>query len=561
VRPASWRIASVAACIAGGLVAPPTAHAGTATIYQCRGPAGQPAATDTLRPPDPARLSVYVACDEPLQEWGIQLRRGSSGNGDSSSLGELVIAGPAGTSITGGRLERQIFGYAYSTLVQPSTWGFGYRLTTSENTPIERCGTAWPYEWGPQPCVATSAGVWQFPNPVVDLPSTPTPFLRVGFGCYKDGNNCQRPPSGEMLGVRRMALRVADPAGPVVGGVVGPLAGDQVVRARALSVNASDAGLGLYRLIVTVDGRVTETEPFAPAAADCRDVDLTNPDPYEFSSVSACPTVSTSRSFVLSTLPTTGQHQVRVDVEDASGNRTAAIDRVTTFELPADGLRCPTDGCVRAPPTPNGTNATPTARLAISGRRRISIAYGRRHTLSGRLLNSSGTPIADAQLEVAELRAETQAWRPVGQVRTNGSGRFHYPLAPGTSRLIGFQYRTPLGAASVGARAEVSVRVRAGVTMSLRPARVRPGGAVRVRGRLLGIDVGAQALVELQALDGREWRTFKTLPVRRGRFAYRYRFRHTAGGAQFLWRIYVRAQAGLPYAAGASRSTWVTVDR
>ncbi len=48
----------------------------------------------------------------------------------------------------------------------------------------------------------------------------------------------------------------------------------------------------------------------------------------------------------------------------------------------------------------------------------------------------------------------------------------------------------------------------------------------------------------MQALDGREWRTFKTLPVRSGRFAYRYRFRHTTGGARFLWRVYVRAQAG-----------------
>jgi hypothetical protein len=550
---------SLAACIATGLLPPPNALAGTATIYQCRGPAGQPAATDMLRLPDPARLSVDVVCDQPSWDWGIALHRGSLGNWDPTTTGELVIAGPAGTSISGGWLERQIFGYVYSTTVQPSTWGFGYRLTTADDTPIERCGTAWPYEWGPQPCVATAAGVWQFPNAIVNLPTTPTPLLRVGFGCYKAGDNCQRPLNGELFGIRRMALRVDDVAAPVVGGVVGPLVSDQPVRTRTVSINASDVGLGLYRLILVVDGRVTETQPFALGAADCRDVDLTGPDPYQFSSTSACPTASTSRSFVLSSLPASGQHQVRVDVEDASGNRTAAIDRVTTFELPADGLRCPTDGCVRAPPTPNGTNATPTARLTISGRRSISTGYGRRRTLSGRLLNSSGTAIADAQLEVAELPGGSQAWRSVGQVRTDGSGRFRYPVAPGTSRVIAFQYRTPLGAAAVGARAQVSVRVRAGVTMSLRPARVRPGGTVRVRGRLLG-GVAARALVELQALDGREWRTFKTLPVRRGRFAYRYRFRHTAGGAQFLWRIYVRAQAGVPYAAGASRSAWVTVQ-
>src|SRR4051812_45317218 len=119
--------------------------------------------------------------NDPLWEWGIQLRRGSSGNWDARTNGELVIAGPAGTSISGGQIERQMFEYAYS-LEPPSTWGFGYRLTTSDGKPIERCGTAWPYEWGPQPCTATPAGVWQFPSVTVDLPRAPTPMLRVGFG-------------------------------------------------------------------------------------------------------------------------------------------------------------------------------------------------------------------------------------------------------------------------------------------------------------------------------------------------------------------------------------------
>src|SRR5204863_1319742 len=109
------------------------------------------------------------------------------------------------------------------------------------------------------------------------------------------------------------------------------------------------------------------------------------------------------------------------------------------------------------------------------------------------------------------------------------------------------------------ARAQVIVRVRAGVTMTLRPKTVNPGGSVRVRGRLLGTQVQQGTLVELQALDGREWRTFKTLPVRRGRFSYRYHFSHSSRGAQFLLRVYAREQAGLPYAAGTSRAAWVSV--
>ncbi len=106
------------------------------------------------------------------------------------------------------------------------------------------------------------------------------------------------------------------------------------------------------------------------------------------------------------------------------------------------------------------------------------------------------------------------------------------------------------------------IAVRAGVTATARPQHVSPGGRVRVRGRLRGPGIPASGVsVELQALDGREWRTFKTLPVRRGgRFAYRYRFRHTTRNARFLWRIHVRKQAALPYAAASSRSFWVVVS-
>lgn len=558
------RSARIGAVLAAGLFAgfgsASSSVAGTATVYQCLGPGGQLAATDLLRPPDAALMSVSVRCGDPTGPWGIQLARGTSGNWEPGTTGELLVAGPAGTSIVGGQIERQLFGYVFNRDVNQSTWGFGYRLSDAAGTILERCGTAWDdYTEGPRTCGPTASGVWQFPSPVVALPPMATPFLRIGYGCYKAGSKCQRPLTDESFGIRGLALRVADFEAPTVTGAVGPLAGDDPVRTRTLSINASDTGLGLYRLLLSVDGQLSETQMFDPAAPACRDADSSTPNAYEFNSAAVCPTASSSRSFSLSSLPTSGQHHVRVDIEDASGNRTAAIDRVTTFELPADGLRCPPEGCVHAPPQPNGLNASATARLAISGKRTVRVAYGRTTTVTGRLVNSSGAPITSARLDVSERPSGTGAWVATGQVQTDTRGRFRYAARPGPSRIVGLQYRPVLGDGPVGAQAQVSVRVRAGVTMQLRPARVNPGGSVRVRGRLLGIGATSGALVELQALDGREWRTFKTLPVRRGRFAYRYRFRHTSGGAQFLWRIYVRQQAGLPYAAGASRAAWVTV--
>lgn len=552
--------AILAAGLFAGLGFASSSLAGTATVYQCVGPGGQLAATDLLRPPDPARMTVSVRCGDPAKPWGIQLTRGGSGNWEPSTSGELLVAGPAGTSVVGGQIERQIFGYVFSTDVTQYTWGFGYRLTDAAGNMIERCGSAWEdSNHPPRTCGPVPGGLWQFPSTTVALPPMSTPYLRIGYGCYEQGGKCQRPLTDESLGIRGITLRVADAEAPTVRGAVGPLAGDDPVRTRSLSINASDTGLGLYRLLVSVDGQLSESQHFDPSAAACRDADKSTPNAYEFNSASACPTGSSSRSFSLSSLPTSGQHHVRVDVEDASGNRTAAIDRVTTFDLPADGLRCPSEGCVHAPPQPNGVNASAAARLAISGKRTVRVAYGRAATISGRLVNASGAPITGAQLDVSERSSGASASVAAGQIQTDANGRFRYPIRGGPSRVVGLQYRSTLGDGPVGAQAQVSVRVRAGVTMRLRPATVNPGGSVRVRGRLLGTGAMSGALVELQALDGREWRTFKTLPVRGGRFAYRYRFRHTSGGAQFLWRIYVRAQAGLPYAAGASRAAWVTV--
>ena len=159
--------------------------------------------------------------------------------------------------------------------------------------------------------------------------------------------------------------------------------------------------------------------------------------------------------------------------------------------------------------------------------------------------------------QTRRLGARPQAAR---QVRTGADGRFRVMIPKGPSRIVRLAYRTRLGDAKPASTAVVRIRVRAAVRLQLRPSVVFAGRSVRVRGRVLGGPFPHGTLAELQALDGREWRTFKTLAVgRRGRFGYRYRFRHTSGPARFLWRVRVRAQAGLPYAASSSRPRWVLV--
>ena len=447
--------------------------------------------------------------------------------------------------------------YAYSS----ASSGLGYRLSTAAGSVLERCGAS---QWSGS-CQPTAGGAFQFSRPAYDLPvPLSTTLLRVSVGCLAvDGSwgRCSDPRGTAGLGMRRLALRVADTAVPVVSSLTGSPVSDQPVRRRELTLTASDSGLGLYRVLTYVDGALVDTQPFAAASTACRDVDPRSPSPYEFATARACPTAPSAATVRLGHLPSNGEHALRVVLEDAAGNRTIALDRTAGFALPVDELQCPRSGCVtlggraqrRRGERPRADRAgrprRAPRRLRQAGRDQRAPARGVGRPDRGALIDVGG--------QTRRLGARPQAAR---QVRTGADGRFRVVIPKGPSRMVRLAYRARLGDAEPASTAVVRIRVRAAVRLRLRPAVVSVGRSVRVRGRVLGGPFAHGTFAELQALDGREWRTFKTLAVgRRGRFAYRYRFRHTSGPARFLWRVHVRAQAGLPYAASSSRPRWVLV--
>ena len=107
-----------------------------------------------------------------------------------------------------------------------------------------------------------------------------------------------------------MALRVTETEAPIVRSIAGSLLSDAPVRARDIAINASDTGLGLFRLLVYVDGKLTEAQPFDASRPACADLNPASPDPYELPGAYVCPTGSTSRSFSLAGLPADGQHDM-----------------------------------------------------------------------------------------------------------------------------------------------------------------------------------------------------------------------------------------------------------
>jgi hypothetical protein len=245
----------------------------------------------------------------------------------------------------------------------------------------------------------------------------------------------------------------------------------------------------------------------------------------------------------------------------------ALVNRASSMRV------CPSSapsGCDAAPPppapppVPNGTPSSPDARLVAGfgrGRLRRTVAFGRGARARVGLTDGAGAPIAGAALQVLtrEIRAESE-WQLAPAVTTDAAGRARLPLAAGTSRLVRLEYRAHVGDSRPAAAVQVRLDVRAGVTLRIRPRRVRAGSAIRLAGRLLATPATRLGkLVTFQAREHGRWRDFRSARTRRGgRFAARYRFSTGARGT-FPIRAIARADAAYPYATGRSPAVRVRV--
>jgi len=213
-------------------------------------------------------------------------------------------------------------------------------------------------------------------------------------------------------------------------------------------------------------------------------------------------------------------------------------------------------------PRANGENASRAASLAVrageSSGRRVVVPYGRPVAVTGRLTGRAGAPIAGAEVELSTL-ARGGAWAALPGVVTGADGTFRATIPPGPSRTVRFAYRAFAGDADHADTAELEVAVRSAVRLRATPRALRNGEAVRFRGRVAGAPAGSRKVVEMQVFQEGRWLTFGTTRLRRGRFAYRYRFTRTVRRTRYPFRAIVRADGGWPYETGASRAVTVEV--
>jgi hypothetical protein len=185
--------------------------------------------------------------------------------------------------------------------------------------------------------------------------------------------------------------------------------------------------------------------------------------------------------------------------------------------------------------------------------------------VGGRLLDAGGEPLSGQTVEVVEAfaaGARNGARRTA--LTTDADGRFSTRLAPGPSREVTAEFPGTRRLTRAAGRL-LRLRVRAAVGLRVSTTAAQVGGApVLFSGRIAHPETRLPASglpVELEfRLPGMPWAEFRTVQSdAAGRFRYSYSFSDDdSAGVRFLFRAFVPATGGWPFAPATSRPLAVT---
>lgn len=544
-QPTRWALAAALAICS---LAPASAHAGSYTVWSCRGPDPQAAAIGaagwraTTANASAGDVAIGDGCAD---GGGLAVSLAPTGTA-KPAVGSWTFTPPAGTQIAGYELWR-----ALHVPAAPLISLDDYKAVVVEGT------ASGPVDYGCHyrvdcPDAGDPAQPLSAANHVGDH-GVPLSSLAVEVACTS--SSCAAtsgaPASAQLF---RAKLTIVDPLAPTAP----QLGGDLTAGGSTLTVAASDPGAGLRSFSLTVDGGAPRT-----LATGCA-------EPYV--AAPPCPTAFAETFAVDRAALAPGDHSVSGSVLDAAGNVTfwgplwfsvaepAPVPTATAASEPAPSAPAPPPS---APPAPtasgNGVPAVQTPRivLAAAGRDR---APGTAARVGGTLRTSGGAPIAGARLSVSTLPAGGRS-RTLGGVTTDARGRFSVSV-----RGDGSQRLTISFAPSAGAPATASVvrtlRTRVVLSVAATPHHLHKGHVVTLRGRVRGAGAATRgALVHVQAIvDGRWAEVGLAKASAGGAYRWRYRFVHLRRDTAFSFRVVVEHASGWPWPTAHSRAIPVLVD-
>ena len=514
---------------------PAAARAGTYEVYACAAGGGLfDNRSWTTGSAHPAGIAEDLGCPGAGDFMALSVAPGATTPDNAEAA--LVFRAPAGTTIADFRLNRRL---VYDN---PAVEGHHQYYATYTLGALTFAGAG----DHPRAAALTQQKSW-YANPsdtrgVVNRSSFPAlagykgdaTYLSVRVGCAAKGSPCKVPAGGEIHHrIIGAAVIVSDTGlpDPTVA-ATGLLAGGQRHGSDPVTVSATDAS-GIRRVeLVDVTGEhavvgVLETQCSARLAKPC-------------------PNLNDATLTPTSLQP--GKRRLAVRVHDAAGN----VAERGPFDV---DVVSPSD---RGPA--NGANATDTATLTATSSRKL-VNQNARVRITGRLVNASGAPIADAILRVRTRDLHRDTFVDRASVVTRADGTFSYDATAYASRQIQFGWLARERDTRFSANAYVTVRARARATLRA-PRSVRVGRTFTLRGTLKGLRPGRVPAVVAQGRTGRgRFETFRLGRARtNGTFLLRYRFRNPASrGRTFSIRVLVLPRGGWPYEDAKTRTVRIRV--
>lgn len=531
--------AALLALSAAGLV-PASARAGTYKMYSCA-PPGVNIASPTSGP-----WRAYSEGNDSTQ--AVSSCGAAAGGAMTISFNGVGTYPMASFSKVGWELPASALNPQVA-IVRVKSW-HAVDTRSYEYPPGDlRFQVAYPDNLGPFAGNAAGAtGPEGYVSPTNDPPA---PRHRLGLACGNGGAGepCKLlyRPNLAIYGTEADLVESAPPTGSIDGGTLA--SGGIKAGAASLSYSAADAQSGVARVEVLLDDAVVGAHDFsrdvslpvaAQGAGECR-----------YTGIAACPGAQSRDISVNTAAAADGARSVALRVTDAAGNRVNIAGPQVAI---ANG---------GAPGAPNGAPASRLAKLtagyAATRRSSRRLSYKARPLVRGKLVDERGAAIGGATIAVLSRQRQAGARdEQVDAVRTAADGSFSYRLARGPSRRLTFAYTAYSGDPRPTARRSLSTVVRARVSASASPRSVRRGNRFRLSGRLLLLPREG-IRIEIQARDGRKWRTVGSVKTkRRGRYGWSYRFSSAAAGRTYGFRARVVSEI-YPFAVGNSRSALVRV--
>jgi hypothetical protein len=293
---------------------------------------------------------------------------------------------------------------------------------------------------------------------------------------------------------------------------------------RALAYSATDTQAGIARVSALIGKTIAGTSDFA---SECT-----------YSAIAACPQTLTTTMAVDTRKVPDGIYPVSLVVTDAAGNEQTVQGATAIRVDNGAGALQSSSGALVA-------DARLTALFASNRRSTLTVGYGRRVVVRGRLRGPDNLPIGGARLDIEERPASRNSAAAHRFATTGADGIFAYTVGTGPSRVLTLRY-----AGAPPATKEVRLRVKASAAFHV----ALKGIAVRYRGRVLSTPVPRTGkVVEIQGrAPGAGWKTFaRRRTNRRGAFVGTYRLRIRRPGVRLQFRVRVPSERGYPFVAHA----------